>query len=83
MASGGGAAGEPKMATYTDKGLGRVGTPGSIKWLGSIFFRTSSSGSGGKLAFLNNLVGLFESEIDADGNFFEKAWEWKYIIEKL
>lgn len=73
MDSGGGA-GESEMATYTGEGLGRLGSSGSIKWRGSVFFRTSSSG---KLAFLNNLVGLFESEIDVNGNFFEKAWEWK------
>jgi hypothetical protein len=72
MSSGGG---ESEMATYTGEGLGRLGSSGSIKWRGSVFFRTSSGGV--KLAFLNNLVGLFESEIDADGNFFEKAWEWK------
>jgi hypothetical protein len=76
MASGGGGAGESEMATYTGEGIGRLGSSGSIKWRGSVFFRTSSAG-GDKLAFLNNLVGLFESEIDADGNFFEKAWEWK------
>jgi hypothetical protein len=29
------------------------------------------------IAFLNNMVGVFESEIDADGNFSEKLWEWK------
>jgi hypothetical protein len=72
----GGETGESEMATYTGEGIGRLGSSGSIKWRGSVFFRTSSAG-GGKLAFLNNLVGLFESEIDADGNFFEKAWEWK------
>ncbi len=38
------------------------------------FFRKSS---GDKLAFLNNIVGVFESEIGTDGNFSEKAWEWK------
>jgi hypothetical protein len=70
MASGG----EPEMATYTGEGLGRFGSSGRINWRGSVFFRTSSDG---RLAFLNNIVGLFESEIDADGNFLEKAWEWK------
>jgi len=36
------------------------------------------SGEGGrKLSFLNNMVGLFETEIDAAGNFSEKDWEWK------
>ena len=29
---------------------------------------------GSKLAFLNNVVGVFESEID---KVLEKVWEWK------
>ena len=40
----------------------------------SVGVRTPSAG---KLAFLNNLVGVFESEIDAEGNVTEKVWEWK------
>jgi hypothetical protein len=70
--SGGG--GEPEMITYTGEGIGRLGSSGNVKWRGSLFFRTSS---GSKLAFLNNMVGVFETDIDADGNFSEKAWEWK------
>jgi hypothetical protein len=62
------------MVTYTGKAVGRFSSSGSVKWRGSVFFRTSS---GGRRAFLNNLVELFESEIDADGNLFEEAWEWK------
>jgi len=75
MAAGCGVGGGvPEMVTYTGWGVGRFSSSGSVKWRGSVFFRTSS---GGKLAFLNNIVGVFESEIDADGNFSEKAWEWK------
>jgi hypothetical protein len=70
MATGG----ESEMVSYTGEGIGRLDSSGSIKWRGSVFFRTSS---GDKLAFLNNLVGVFESEIDAYGNFSEKSWEWK------
>jgi hypothetical protein len=65
---------ESEMVTYTGEGIGRVSSTGNIKWRGSTFFRKSS---GDKLAFLNNTVGVFESEIDTDGNFSEKAWEWK------
>src|SRR5215216_4486641 len=66
--------GEPEMVTYTGEGVGRISSSGGVKWRGSIFSRTSS---GGKLSFLNNMVGVFEAEIDADGNFSEKIWEWK------
>ena len=74
--------GEPEMVTYTGEGIGRLSAGGSIKWRGSIFYRKQyysriSGEGGGKLAFLNNMVGLFETEIDAAGNFYEKAWEWK------
>jgi hypothetical protein len=70
------------MVTYTGEGIGRLGTGGSIKWRGFIFYRkqyySRILGEGGrKLSFLNNMVGIFESEIDAAGNFSEKAWEWK------
>ena len=41
---------------------------------GSVFYSTSSTG---KLASLNNLIGVFEVVIDAEGNFSEKTWEWK------
>ena len=68
----GSAGGEPEMVTYTGEGVGRISPSGSVKWCGSVFSRTSS---GGKLAFLNNMVGVFESEIAADGNFSEKIWE--------
>jgi hypothetical protein len=66
-------AGESELATYTG-GVGRPSSSGSINYRGSIFYSTSSNG---KLAFLDNLIGVFESEIDTEGNFSEKIWEWK------
>jgi hypothetical protein len=33
---------------------------------------------GGKLSFLNNLAGGFESELKRPRDFSEKAWEWKW-----
>ena len=33
--------------------------------------------SSGKLAFLNNVVGAFEAEMDGEGNVTERVWEWK------
>jgi hypothetical protein len=66
--------GEPEMISYTGEGIGRAGPTGKVTWRGSVFYRKSS---GDKLAFLNNMVGVFESEIDKDGNFLEKVWEWE------
>ncbi len=66
-------AGESDLAAYTGEGVGRLTSSGTI-WHGAIFYRTSSTG---KLSFLNDVVGLFEAEIDAEGNFSENIWEWK------
>jgi hypothetical protein len=29
------------------------------------------------LGSLNNIVGVFEAQVDAQGNFTDKTWEWK------
>ena len=67
--------GESEMATFRGEAFGRISSSGSVKWRGAHFYRTTSST--GKLAFLNNVVGVFEAEIDAEGNVTEKIWEWK------
>ena len=67
-------AGESELATYTGEGIGRIDPSGSMNWRGSVFYSTSSTG---KLPSLNNLLGVFEVVIDAEGNFSEKTWEWK------
>ena len=59
------------MAPFTGEAVGRLSSSG-IKWR-VIFYRTSSTG---RLASLNNVVGVFEAEVDAEGNF-SKTWEWK------
>jgi len=67
-------AGESDVATFTAEAFGRINPAGARSFRGAHFFRTSPSG---KLAFLNNVVGVFESEIDAAGNVTHKTWEWK------
>jgi hypothetical protein len=42
--------------------------------VGSILCRTSSNG---KLAFLDNMVGVFEYESEEHGTSRGKIWEWK------
>ena len=63
-----------EIATWTGQGIGRFTGPGKIRFTGSLFYSTSSSG---RLAFLNNLVGVFEYETDESGNTSAKVWEWK------
>jgi hypothetical protein len=64
---------ESDMATFTGEGTGRIAQTG-IKWRGAVFF---TSGATGKLQFLGNVVVVFEAQIDSEGNFSEKSWEWK------
>jgi len=61
---------ELELATFAAVGIGRITSPG-VRWLGSVFLR---AGSTGNLAFLNEVVGIFETEIDMDRNF-SKTWE--------
>jgi hypothetical protein len=65
---------EGEMATYTGQGVGRISSSGGTSWRGSVFFSTKSNG---KIGFLNNLIGIFEVEIDVEGNFTNETWEWK------
>jgi hypothetical protein len=66
-------AGNAEMAKAEAEAIGRI-TANSVKWRGAIFYRTASTG---KLSFLNNTAGILESEVDMEGNFTEKIWEWK------
>ena len=64
-----------EIATETGRGIGHLVDSGKkVKFRGSFFYKTSSTG---KLAFLNNMVGIFEYEADEAGNNLEKVWEWK------
>jgi hypothetical protein len=65
---------EGDIATYTGEGIGKFETSGVLNWRGALFFETSSEG---KLGFLNNIVGVFEAQVDAQGNFTDKTWQWK------
>lgn len=62
------------IVTFTSEGIGTFDASGVLKWRGAIFFDTSSEG---KLGSLNNIVGVFEAQVDAQGNFRDKTWEWK------
>jgi hypothetical protein len=54
---------ESEIATLTGEVIGRISSSGATKW------RTSK----GKLAFLNNMVAVFEGEFDAEGNFYSQV----------
>jgi hypothetical protein len=63
-----------EIATWTGSGIGRFTGQGKIRFHGPLFYRTYSTG---KLAFLNNLVGVYENQIDEDQSLHYKVWEWK------
>jgi hypothetical protein len=62
------------MLSYTGPGIGSITVPGKARFPGSVFYKTSLTG---KLSALNNLVGVFEYEIDSSANTSNQVWEWK------
>jgi hypothetical protein len=66
--------GSGETATWTGQGVGRLTEGGRVSYRGSLFFRANSTG---KLSFLNNIVTVFEYEVDESGNTTAKMWEWK------
>ena len=73
-------AGGSETATLEGYGVGRVTPSGTVKWRGSHFYITSSTG---RLTVLDNVVGVFEAEIDTNGDTTEKIWEWKQVLDRL
>ena len=63
-----------EVATWKGAGIGRMSGAVKVSIRGAIYWSTTSTG---KLASLNNLVGVFEFEIDEAGNTSTKVWEWK------
>ena len=63
-----------EMAIWTGQGIAHYSGQ-KRRDVGSVFCRTPSAT--GKLAFLNNMVGVFEYETDEMGNSEGKIWEWK------
>jgi hypothetical protein len=63
-----------EIATWTGSGIGRFTDQGKIRFHGPLLYRTFSKE---KLAFINNLVGVYETQIDENQNFLYKVWEWK------
>jgi hypothetical protein len=60
-----------EMVTWKGVGVGRFGASGSIHYCGSLSFTTTSQ----KLAPLNGVSGVFQWDIDTQGNTHSKIWE--------
>jgi hypothetical protein len=67
-----GAAAE-ENATNTFVELSRVGPDGTGSGTGVVFFSTNSTG---QLAFLDNMLAIFQHEISPEGDTI-RMWEWK------
>jgi hypothetical protein len=61
--------------TFTWKGIGtgRFAAGGAVTYRGALCYTTASK----KLAKLNAIAGVFEFEVDSDGNTHSNIWEWK------
>jgi hypothetical protein len=62
-----------EMLSWKGSGLGKFGERGAVSYRGILYYRTPSQ----KLARLNTVCGVFEYEVDADGETHTKIWEWK------
>ncbi len=67
-----------EVATWTAQGIKQYSirdeNNNNNLFSGSAFYYTASKG---KLAFLNNIMTVFKSEVDSTGNILNKEWEWK------
>ena len=63
-----------KIATYTGQDLGITDKNGTDTYHGILIFQTDSDG---KLAFLDNLIGLYEYKSWSDGKKSGIIWEWR------
>lgn len=61
------------MVTWKGQGVGKFGGGGAVSYRGALYYSTASP----KLARLNTIAGVYEFEVDANGNTYTKIWEWK------
>ena len=62
------------MVNYTIIGVRNVTQEGNPVIQGAAAYSTNSTG---KLAFLNNMLGIFKAALDEKGDFVSNEWEWK------
>ncbi len=65
---------EGDMASWSGQGVGKfTGRGRAVSWRGTVYYQTTSE----RLARLNGIAGIFEYEVDEEGNTHSKLWEWK------
>jgi hypothetical protein len=61
-----------ETVSWEGTGRGRFVSGGMVSWRGAIYYHTDSE----RLARLNDIVGLFEYEVDDAGKTTGGLWEW-------
>lgn len=62
------------VATWTNQVVGSITSEGTIVTRGVGIWSTPSTT--GELAFMNNMITVFEVQIDREGNLSAREWEW-------
>ena len=62
-----------EVVTWKGQGVGEITPSGSVSYRGSLYYETQAD----NLLGLNKLVGVFEYDVDADGNTSSEIYEWK------
>jgi len=61
------------IATWKGQGVGVLGENGAVSYRGAVYHQSGSA----KFTRLNTVAGVFEYEVDADGNTTAKLYEWR------
>ena len=64
---------EGGMASWVGDGVGKLKPDGSVSFRGSIYYQSAFP----KWARLNGVAGVFEYDVDPQGNTRAQIWEWK------
>jgi hypothetical protein len=62
-----------EAATWVGSGIGTFKKDGSISYRGALYYQSASPA----WARLNSIAGVFEYEVDAQGNTKGQLWEWR------
>jgi hypothetical protein len=65
------------FASWTSQSVGSLTPDGSIVTRGVTFWSIPPSTTTGELAFMNGVIGLFEFQLDRQGNLSVTEWEWE------
>jgi hypothetical protein len=61
------------IVQWTGSGRGRLTPQGGASFRGAIYYRAPAA----KFAHVNEVAGVYEHEVDHQGNVTTKVWEWK------